>query len=154
MSALRLDPRSEPKCDQSYSSNIWFRPVEIWKQTKAGNLSVKLKKIPPEHWIRKTLKMEDPKQFERAMSMVQYKWGDVMPRTAIAYSKLIKKKPNDIPPVMFVQDAETKKIYFIDGNHRLIGAWLVGVERVPCYLWDLDELLNTKVKGKPLAHKQ
>jgi hypothetical protein len=147
-----IDKRSMPNFATSMHGAYVFKCKDIFRLAKKGVFKVKLTSKNPAKWVKATFKITDPSEFE------------TKPMTGIdkakvrKYADFLKKDPGSIPPVLFAKDKKTGRSYFIDGNHRLIAAFLAGITEIPCYEFDLNQLmrayyLNSKGEKKRFVKK-
>jgi hypothetical protein len=104
-----------------------------------NKLKVVKTKIKPAVWVKQSFRLTDPTEFEHRNLP-----GIDKPKV-IKYAEWMKQQLADtgkvsIPPVIFAKDKQMGKTYFIDGNHRLMAAFLAGVLLLDCYQLDMRQL--------------
>lgn len=136
ISAAQLDKRSKPAFSESAHMEYRFLCQKIWGAMIEGKFKIVKTTISPAKWEREAFRMKDPSEFDKK----QLK-GIEKPKVK-KYAEFMKQQGDklNVPPVIFAYSKRTKKRYFIDGNHRLMAAFLAGIEELPMYLLDMDQL--------------
>ena len=148
-----LDKRSMPGFATSMCYEYFFQCKRIFRLMLKGTFKVRMTTRNPASWCKKIFKLKTPADIKGK----SYSGIDMV--KVNKYVAVMKaNKGLNIPPVIFAMDYKNKKDYFIDGNHRLLSAYLAGVEKVPCYELDFGQVkrayyVTPKGVKKKLAEK-
>jgi hypothetical protein len=138
--ASRLDKRSEPKYEESSHKDYTFYCLPLWKNALKGRYKIHLTTVDPAKWVKQSFKLTDPAKFKSTPL------PGINKTKVLKYVKFLKEGNVDMPPVLFAKNEQNRKMIFIDGNHRLMASFVAGLKSIPCYQFDLFELLRSSYK--------
>jgi hypothetical protein len=140
--ASQLDRRSEPKFEESSHREYVFYCIPLWANALKGRFKIFMTTIDPAKWVKSSFKLTDPEKFKTTPL------PGINKTKVLKYAKFLKEGNTNLPPVLFAKNEYNKRMYFIDGNHRLMASFLAGLKSIPCYQFDLFQLLRSSYKDK------
>ena len=139
-----LDDRSMPEDDEFDSGEYWFNPILIFEAAKEGKLKFIKTNISINDYITNNYNLKNKsKEYFLLHTNELTNFGD--PNKLLKYVQKIKTGNINLPPVLMVETINNKIL--IDGNHRLIAAWLADINTIPAYVFKIHDL-NSNMFGK------